>query len=226
MTLAAAVWDRIAAGGWLALAAALVGGLVSSVNPCVIGTIFLLVSFTATYGGGRGRTLAWSLAFAAGTVVAFTALGLVAAQVGTFLGLISRRWYLLLAAITAWMGLQTLHVVPSPGWATPGGVSGRRGAWLALLLGGLAAIILSPCATPVLIAVLGLAATRGGGEAVGLLFAYGLGRAIPLVAIGLSAEYVQRALGNRDARTWVDRGRVLLGVGILGLAMYFLYLGL
>jgi cytochrome c biogenesis protein CcdA len=247
---AAGIADALAGGGLLASLAALAGGLISSANPCVLGTIFLLVSFVGSYGaggageslgsgaagsssGGRRRLLLWSLAFAAGTVVAFTSLGLVAAQAGLALGLMSPRWYLVIAAITIWMGLQTLGIVPSFRWATPGPAGGagagdgirRRGAWIALLLGGLAAIILSPCATPVLIAVLSLAASRGGGAAVWLLMLYGVGRAIPLVLVGVSGELVQRMLGRQGVGWWQARGRTYVGIGILLLSLYFIYLG-
>jgi|GEM_PF-615896 len=246
LPMAAGIIERLSAGGAWATIAAFAGGIISSANPCVLGTIFLLISFVGSYGGagdsraavsgdgGKRRLLLWSLAFAAGTVLAFTALGLVAARAGAMLGLLNPRWYLLLAAVTAWMGLATLDVVPSPAWATPGppggtgagGANGsRRGAWLALLLGGMAAIILSPCATPVLVAVLSLAATRPPSEAMVLLLAYGVGRAVPLVLVGVSGELVQRIMSRGGLGWWRSRGRAILGVGILLLSAYFLFLG-
>lgn len=239
MNSLAALLDGIGGGGPAGYVAVVLGGLVSSANPCVIGTMFLLIGFIGSYGAGRRRLWVWAAAFAAGTVVAFTGLGLVAARAGTILGLISPRWYLLLAALTAWMGLQTLGVLPEPSWATPGpgaaaggkggggaGTGDRRVTWLAMLLGGLAAIILSPCATPVLIAVLGYAASRGGAEAVGLLAAYGVGRAFPLLLIGASSDLVPRLLARPGSERLAAAGRLVLGIGILLLSAYFLYLGL
>jgi cytochrome c biogenesis protein CcdA len=220
-----AVGEAIRAGGPAALAVAFLGGLVSSVNPCVMGSMFLLIGFVASYGGGgRKRLWVWALAFALGTTVVFTGLGLVAAQAGTLLGLVSRRWYILLAAITAWMGLQTLGVLPGPSWAAPG-MSSRKGTVFALLLGALAGVILSPCATPVLVAVLSLAATMPRARAAALLFSYGVGRGVPLVIIGFSSEFISQALARPRVRAWTDMGRSILGFGILGLAAYFLYLG-
>ncbi|MDP2873374.1 MAG: cytochrome c biogenesis protein CcdA [Bacillota bacterium] len=222
-----ALFELSAGGGAAPLVVAFLGGLISSLNPCVMGSLFLLIGFMANSGsaGGKRRLWVWAVAFALGTLAAFTLVGLVAAQAGTWLGLISRRWYVLMAAITAWMGLQTLHVLPGPAWATPGPSSSRRGAWAALLLGGVAGVILSPCATPVLVAVLNLAVTAGRGRAVGLLFAYGLGRAVPLVLIGVSSDVAQGLLTRPGTRRFAEGGRVVLGVGILALAGYFLYLG-
>jgi thiol:disulfide interchange protein len=77
----------------------------------------------------------------------------------------------------------------------------------------------------VLIAVLGLAATAGRSQAVSLLLAYGLGRAVPLLAIGFSSDLATRFLARPGARSWAEAGRTALGVLILALAGYFLYLG-
>ncbi len=220
--------DILAAGGLARLLVAFAGGLVSSVNPCVLGSLVLLIGFVTNYGaaGGGKRMWVWPLAFAAGTVAVFTLLGLVASEAGTWLGLVSRRWYILLAAITAWMGLQTLHVLPGPAWAAPGPSGSRRGAWAALLLGGIAGVILSPCATPVLVAVLALAATASRAEGAALLLAYGIGRAVPLLLIGVSSDAAGRLLARPGARKWAETGRTALGALILALAGYFLYLGL
>lgn len=217
-----------AGGGAASLVAVFLGGLVSSLNPCVMGSLFLLVGFMANYGSAAGRRRLWvcAVAFALGTLAAFTLVGLAAAQAGTWLGLVSRRWYILLAAITAYMGLQTLRVLPGPAWATPGVSSSRRGTWAAMLLGGVAGVILSPCATPVLVAVLNLAVTAGRAQAVGLLFAYGLGRSVPLLLVGVSGEAVQRLVARPGVRRFAEGGRAALGAGVLALAGYFLYLGL
>lgn len=115
-------------------------------------------------------------------------------------------------------------MVAGPSWATPGASTGR-GTAFALVLGALAGIILSPCATPVLIAVLGLAATLSRAGATALLLAYGLGRAVPLLAIGVSSDLVSKALARPRDRAWAGLGRSVLGVAVLGLAFYFLYLG-
>jgi cytochrome c biogenesis protein CcdA len=74
--------------------------------------------------------------------------------------------------------------------------------------------------------VLSLAATAGRAQGVGLLLAYGLGRAVPLLVIGVSSDMATGLLSRPEARRWGEAGRTALGALILALAGYFLYLGI
>jgi cytochrome c biogenesis protein CcdA len=115
-------------------------------------------------------------------------------------------------------------VLPSFRWSLPAR-PGPAPSLLPLLLGGLATVVLSPCATPLLVAVWSLAASRGGAEAVWLLGLYGLGRAVPLVLVGVSGELLQRPLARAATGWWRSWGRLAAGAAVLLLSLYFLYLG-
>ena len=76
------------------------GGLVTSLGPCNVATIPLIVGYV---GGSRDlpRTRAFllSLAFAIGLALTFMLLGMAAALIGGFIGVSTRWWYYLVAGI-------------------------------------------------------------------------------------------------------------------------------
>lgn len=76
------------------------GGVVTSMGPCNVVTIPLIVSYV---GGSqnltRHRAFALSLAFAVGLALTFMQLGVAAALIGGLIGAATRWWYYLEAAI-------------------------------------------------------------------------------------------------------------------------------
>lgn len=83
--------------------------------------------------------------------------------------------------------------------------------------GFLLSLVIAPCGTPVLASVLSYAAFKGNAYyGALLLFVYGLGAGIPLLAAAsVSTRFAQR-LDLRGYRLWVDRttGALLLGLGL------------
>ena len=81
------------------LGLALLGGLLTSANPCVLMAAPLVVGFTGGTREGRHRPLLLSGFFVLGLAAAFTLLGLIAALTGTLLGDIGWGWRALLGMI-------------------------------------------------------------------------------------------------------------------------------
>ena len=175
------------------LAAAFVGGVLTSASPCVLAAVPVAVGFV----GGRALSprRAWTpaLAFVAGMNAALLAMGLLAARLGLLLGTLPGPWSVAVGALVigaaAWL------------WRTQAAACGirlpaalelrlaRSGLWGAVVLGALIGTVMSPCATPALAAALALA---GSGSAFGasmwwgatLLLAYGIGHSALLLAAG------------------------------------------
>ncbi len=170
----------------LALGLVFLGGLITSISPCILSMIPLLVGYIGGYGDGpRSRGFFLSLSFIAGLAVTFAVLGFAAAAFGRVFGEIGEVWYYVLAAVAIIMGLQLLGVLTFelPGLKTiplkkvgPGG---------SLVMGMLFGLVASPCATPVLAVIVTYAAVQAEPfYGSGLLFIYGLGHGIPLLAAG------------------------------------------
>ncbi len=213
--------------GWLAPVLALLAGMLTSFTPCSLSTIPLVVG----YVGGTGqrntrRAFGLSLLFALGSAVTFTALGAAAALLGGSLGAASRWWYLFLGVLMVLMALQTFEVftfIPSTYLVAKNKKRGWIGALLAGVLGGLFS---SPCSTPMLIVLLAVVSSSGNPIwGVFLLLLYAIGNGALAVIAGTSMGFVQK-LSSSGAYGRLSRVlQVVMGILILLLGLYFLYLG-
>jgi len=202
------------------------GGLVTSLGPCNVAMIPLVIGFV---GGARDlprrRAFGLSLAFAVGLALTFMLLGLVASLFGGWVGLASSVWYYLVAAICLITGLNMLGVlrIPVPMWLS--GWRERialRGVPGALALGLVSGLVASQCATPVLAAILTYVMAKGAlAYGAALLFVYALGRGVPIVAAGTftGALKQMQALGR-----WSHVLEIASGIVILGVGLYFVWI--
>ena len=162
------------------------GGLITSISPCILSMIPLLVGYIGGYGeGSRSRGFILSLSFVSGLALTFAILGFIAAYFGRVFGQVGAFWYYILAAVAIIMGLQLLGVLT---FNLPGLKKipvKKAGPGSALIMGMLFGLVASPCATPVLAVIITYAALQAEPfYGSGLLFIYGLGHGIPLLAAG------------------------------------------
>lgn len=92
---------------WLAPLLAFLAGVLTSVTPCALTSVPLVIG----YVGGTGnhdpkRAFTLSLSFAIGTAITFTALGMTAALLGNLMGNSSKLWYIALGVLMILMALQ------------------------------------------------------------------------------------------------------------------------
>ncbi len=96
----------------LAFTLAFLGGIVTSLGPCNLATIPLIVGFVGgSHDLSRKRSFGLSLAFAVGLAITFMLLGVFAALVGGLIGAGANWWYYLVAAICFMIGLNMLGVL-------------------------------------------------------------------------------------------------------------------
>jgi cytochrome c biogenesis protein CcdA len=193
--------------GWEALAAAFVGGVLTSASPCVLAAAPVAVG----YVGGQARTpaRAWwlSAAFVAGLTLVLVLLGLLAARLGLLMGALPGPWSLGVGGVIVAAGIWLWRAAPSGAVPLPARWQRKlagAGSWGAFALGALVSTVMSPCATPALAAALAVAGTGAAfGESMwwgaALLAAYGVGHgALLLVAGALPAS--AQALLERAGR--------------------------
>ena len=202
------------------------GGVLTSIGPCNIATLPLIVGYV---GGSRdlprSRAFLLSLTFAIGLALTFMLLGVAAALIGGVLGASSHWWYYLVAGICFLIGLNMLGVLKLnlPLWF--GGLReriGLKGIPGALALGLVSGLVASQCATPVLAAILTYVMAKGAllyGAA--LLFIYALGRGVPVVLAGTFTGVLKsfQKLGR-----WSEVIEKVSGVIVIGVGLYFLWI--
>jgi cytochrome c biogenesis protein CcdA len=212
---------------WLAPLLAILAGVLTSVTPCALSSIPLVIGYV---GGSENndtkRAFKLSLTFAAGMAVTYTALGTVASLLGKLFGTSSRWWYIVLGILMVLMALQTWEIynfIPSTYLTSKSTKKGYLGALIAGTLGG---VFSSPCATPVLIVLLGIVA-RSGNIAWGifLLLLYSIGHSVLVIVAGTSIGFVKKVTSNNMYGKFSSILKIILGFIILAIAFYMFYLG-
>ena len=177
--------------GW-ALAAALLGGLILNLMPCVFPVLAIKVlGFAGAGGRSTAAHRAQGLAYTAGVVLSFMALGALmlalragGEQLGWGFQLQSPAVIAALALLFTLLGLnmaglfEVVSLVPTR-WAS---VQLRHPALDAFLSGMLAVAVASPCTAPFMGASLGYAVTLPGAQALAIFATLGLGLALPYLA--------------------------------------------
>ncbi len=209
--------------GWLVLAA-LLGGLVLNIMPCVFPILSLKALSLARAGESEAQARAEGLAYTAGTMLACLALGgilLVLRAGGEQIGWAFQlqepgvvfALLLLAAAITA--NFAGLFELPGLSLTRSGQPAG------AFATGLLAAVVATPCTGPFMATAIGAALLLPVVPALALFAALGLGLALPFLALGFVP-----ALRRRMPRPgpWMERFRrwMALPMGLTALALLWL----
>lgn len=186
------------AGSLVAYLLVFLGGVVTSIGPCNVAMIPLVVGYV---GGStnlsRSRSFVLSLVFAIGLAITFMVLGVVATLVGGLIGGTSRVWFYVVAGVCFLVALHMLRLLSLPEIAGLGRLREQislKGVPGALALGLISGLVASQCATPVLAAILTYVMTQQGALAYGaaLLFVYALGRGVPIVLAGTFTGIVKQ----------------------------------
>lgn len=210
MTFLDNIEQIVAAYPLLAFGAVFLAGVISSASPCVLATIPLVIGFVGGYADGdRWKAFRYSLAFILGLSLTFTAFGAAAGLLGTMFGTLGGPWYVIAGGVALVMGGQMMGFyeirLPVRRDFRPkqGGIIGS------FLLGLFFGVVSSPCATPVLVVILTLVATkREVLYGVALLFTYALGHTLLMLAAGTFTGFVEgfvKARGVVDFSLWAKR---------------------
>ncbi len=210
MTFLDNIEQIVAAYPLLAFGAVFLAGVISSASPCVLATIPLVIGFVGGYADGdRWKAFRYSLAFILGLSLTFTAFGAAAGLLGTMFGTLGGPWYLIAGGVALVMGGQMMGLyeirLPVRRDYRPkqGGIIGS------FLLGLFFGVVSSPCATPVLVVILTLVATkREVLYGVALLFTYALGHTLLMLAAGTFTGFVEgfvKARGVVNFSLWAKR---------------------
>jgi thiol:disulfide interchange protein DsbD len=216
-------------GLWDLIAAAVAGGILALLMPCTYPLIPITISFfTKQADASRRSVVPLALAYGAGIVAIFTAIG---ALVGTTLVAgedilnIAAGWHLNLvfALLFLAFGLSLLGLydirLPSFFDDLAAKASGTHG-YVSVFVMGLTLVITSfTCTVPFIGFLLVLAAKDGeAGRAILAMAVFGLTMAVPFVALSLSPKGFQALPKSGE---WMKRLKVTLGIIELGLVLKF-----
>lgn len=220
--------------GTLTLTTALGAGVLSFLSPCVLPLIPGYVSFITGLSVDElrgplpvrtvlGRVLLRSAAFVLGFTLIFVLSGAAATTLGQFLQAHKTLFEKIAGVVIVILGIHLTGLVQIPflNYEKKAYLQGSAGLPMAFLVGMAFAFGWTPCIGPILVGILGLAATQDTVlQGMGLLGVYSLGLGIPFI---LSALFIQGffaffARARRYLR-WVEIGAGVLLV-LIGLAIF------
>jgi len=216
---------------WVALPLVFVGGVLTSLTPC----IYPMIPITASLVGGqsastttrsRWRPLTLTLSYVLGLALVYASLGLFAGLSGTLFGTVSTNpWlYFGMANLLLIAALAMVDVIPVrvpqilARRAATAGTGGQLAGTFAM--GAASGLVAAPCSAPVMAAVLTWVSTTHS-AVLGFiyLFVFSLGMSTLLVAVGLSAGTLSRLPRAGEWMVWVKK---VFAVIMLGAAEYYL----
>jgi thioredoxin:protein disulfide reductase len=215
-------------GFWKTVGVFFLAGIALSLTPCVLPMVPILSSIIVgqgSEGNHRGRSFGLSIGYSLGMAVVYTALGVAAGLAGNGLAAyLQNAWVLgtfglmLVVLSLSMFGVYELQL-PTRFTSSLNETSQRLpGGRLAgvFAMGGLSALIVSPCvAAPLAAALVFIGQTRDvvlGGTA---LFALSLGMSVPLLLVGASAGALLPKVG-----AWMNEVKHIFGIVLIGVALY------
>ncbi|MDR6846912.1 protein-disulfide reductase DsbD [Sphingomonas sp. BE137] len=211
--------DGAAVSFLMALALAVIGGLILNVMPCVFPILSLKALGLAKSGQSENAARADALAFTGGTVLVCFALGsllLLLKAAGTEVGwsfqLQSPYVVTGLLVLTTAIGLNLAGLFELRGASINGAFMSRPGVSGSFWTGALSAFIATPCSGPFMAGALGAAMVLPAPAALAVFAGLGVGMALPFLAIGF-VPALRRRLPKPGA--WMNTFRHLLAIPML-----------
>lgn len=223
------VSEQLSHLSWVSLTVVGLAGLLTSLSPCLLSMLPIMVGYMGGYETQQRSTAALkALGFALGLATTLAGLGLVAGLFGQVYGQVGPGLPIVVSAIAILMGLNLLGALPinlpSFNGPAPSDLNLPEGL-KAYVLGLTFGIVASPCSTPVLATLLAWISSQQdpllGGA---LLLTYAIGYVLPLVLAGTFTAFIKRLLAVRQWSGWITpaSGALLLGFGVFSLLLRFL----
>ena len=213
-------------GEWTSFALPIIafgGGLIASVSPCVLALLPIQLSYLGAQQNRRANT-GKVLQFSLGVICAYSILGYFTSLAGALI--IDYRGILLITTgtIVIAMALQLQGWGPNIPWhrltirASPDPHRIKNESLGAFVIGLTFALVTSPCASPVLAAVLSAAATVGSpilAAACMVLYAIGYSMVILLAGLGVELGGLRQRLLKRGKQISAISAATLFVFGVI-----------
>lgn len=213
--------STIGDSSWLGPLLALLCGVLTSLMPCSLSTVPLIIGCVGGTNTKGRRALGLSLLFVLGSAIVFITLGVFASLVGSWLEKYEFWMHIILGILLVLMALQmwgVFELIPSNSIASKNRLHAGIGAFVAGLMAGLFS---AHCALPTITALLAVVTIKRQvlyGLLLLLMFSIGHG-ALSVVA-GTSVGLVQRITDSKKYQKISKIIRICLGIVIMLVALY------
>ncbi|MBE7709313.1 MAG: hypothetical protein E7Z93_02565 [Cyanobacteria bacterium SIG32] len=166
------------------------GGLIASISPCSLSMLPIIIGYVGGYSDAKpAKTLLQMIFFVLGTAIIFTIIGIICAITGkVFASFASGYFGLVLASIVLIMGLKLIGFLDFelPVLIKEMPKNDAHHTYLyPILLGGVFALVGTPCSTPILAGIMAFASLSANIlNAIIMLFLFSLGQGLILIVAG------------------------------------------
>lgn len=174
---------------------AFLGGIVSSLSPCSLGVLPLVIAYIGGYSkeNSSKRILIQLLSFSLGLSVILSFVGVLCALTGkAFTSISSPLWIVFLSSLILIFGLNLIGVleIPFPTLIKKMPFGGHTSLFIYPALIGMAfALATTPCSSPILATIMAMASLSANIVfSIALLFLFALGQCLIVVICGLFAS--------------------------------------
>lgn len=212
---------------WASLAIGFTTGFLFSFNPVALASIPVSLAYVTKSREPR-IAIQYAGAFVVGMIAVHVAMGAVAALGGLWVkSLVGRHWGLVLGPLLIVLGLAWAGWIQIPLPAIAFRARRATSIWGAALLGVAFAVAVCPFCTPALVVLLGVAASLGSvAFGIGLLGAFAIGRAVPILLGGWAIGTLESLKGLSGYQRWFELAgaATLIIMGVYMLNAYYFWL--
>ncbi|MFA5090683.1 MAG: cytochrome c biogenesis protein CcdA [Candidatus Omnitrophota bacterium] len=203
---------------------AFLGGILLSLTPCVYPVLPVVAGYIGIKAAGsKWKGFVFSFIYVSGMALVYSLLGIFVSLTGGIFGALSSRpeMHLAVGLVIIAFGLSMLDVfkMPLPGMRRPFPGKGK-GYFSVFFLGFASGLVLSPCVTPVLGAILSYLVTRKNifyGASLLLSFAYGMG-----LLLLITGTFSAALAGLPKSGRWMNYIKKGCAVILIATGIYFI----
>ncbi|MBE7713159.1 MAG: cytochrome c biogenesis protein CcdA [Cyanobacteria bacterium SIG26] len=209
---------------YVLFAASLLGGLISSISPCSLSMLPLIIGYIGGFSQEKPlKTLAQMIIFVMGTGIVFSIIGIICALTGKiFVG--NPYFALFVASVISIMGLKIIGAIdfdlpvmikeiPQNRWG--------NSFFYPLLLGAVFALIGTPCSTPILASIMAFASISANvWQAVIMLFLFSIGQGLIFIIAGFLTSKLK---SNPKFYNLSEKIMKISGLLLIIVALYIFY---
>ena len=215
--------------GMIAVLASFGIGILTSLAPCSIAALPLIVGFAANTNvedDARRRkqfTRQFTFVFVAGVILSLTLLFLLMTQFKTLINTSPIMGFIFAGALSIYVALSGLGVLRGFSFDNVAKGFAKYRLYGAFVMGVLIGVISSPCASPAIATILIVAQGQTLFSAFLLVMAFALGHSVVLIFAGLSINFVQWVGEQKSIQTLSSIVQKSTAVFLLLVGIYFIY---